>query len=98
MSTVSEVPQLGRNWWLFLVLGLVSILAGILAIVYPDITLLAVGLFIGVSLMFVGAMDIVDAISGDPGSRALSAITGVLALLAGLVSACAGRARACWRS
>jgi uncharacterized membrane protein HdeD (DUF308 family) len=85
MSTVSEVPQLGRNWWLFLILGLVSILAGILAIVYPDITLLALGLFIGVSLMFVGAMDIVEAISGDPGSRALSAITGVLALLAGLV-------------
>jgi uncharacterized membrane protein HdeD (DUF308 family) len=85
MSTVSEVPQLGRNWWMFLILGLVSILAGILAIVYPDITLLALGIFIGVSLMFVGAMDIVEAIAGDPGSRALSAITGVLALLAGLV-------------
>jgi uncharacterized membrane protein HdeD (DUF308 family) len=85
MSTASEVPQLGRNWWLFLVLGLVSIIAGILAIVYPDITLLALGLFIGVSLIFVGAMDIADAIGGDPGSRALSAITGVLALLAGLV-------------
>ena len=85
MSTASEVPQIGRNWWLFLILGLVSILAGILAIVYPDITLLALGLFIGVSLMFVGAMDIVEAIAGDPESRALSAITGVLALLAGLV-------------
>jgi hypothetical protein len=85
MSTASEVPQVGRNWWLFLILGLVSILAGILAIVYPDITLLALGLFIGVSLMFVGAMDIAEAIGGDPESRALSAITGVLALLAGLV-------------
>jgi uncharacterized membrane protein HdeD (DUF308 family) len=85
MSTVSEVPQFGRNWWLFLVLGLVSILAGILAIVYPDITLLALGLFIGISLMFVGAMDIAEALGGDPESRTLSAITGVLALLAGLV-------------
>ena len=35
--------------------------------------------------MFVGAMDIVEAIAGDPESRALAAITGVLALLAGLV-------------
>ena len=85
MSTASEVPPIGRNWWLFLVLGLVSILAGILAIVYPDITLLAAGLFIGISLMFIGAMDIVEAIAGSPDSRALSAIVGVLSLLAGLV-------------
>jgi uncharacterized membrane protein HdeD (DUF308 family) len=85
MSTASAVPQLGRNWWLFLILGLVSILAGILAIVYPDITLLALGLFIGVSLLFVGAMETVEAIAGSPESRALSAITGVLAMLAGLV-------------
>lgn len=85
MSTVSEVPQFGRNWWLFLILGLVSIVAGILAIVYPDITLLALGIFIGVSLLFIGAMDIVEAIAGSPESRALSAITGVLAMLAGLV-------------
>jgi uncharacterized membrane protein HdeD (DUF308 family) len=85
MSTVSEVPQLGRNWWLFLILGLVSIVAGILAIVYPDITLLALGLFIGVSLLFMGAMEVVEAIAGSPESRALSAITGVLAMLAGLV-------------
>jgi uncharacterized membrane protein HdeD (DUF308 family) len=85
MSTVSEVPQIARNWWLFLVLGIVSVIAGILAIVYPDITLLALGIFIGVSLMFVGAMDIVEAIAGPPESRTLNAIVGVLALLAGLV-------------
>jgi uncharacterized membrane protein HdeD (DUF308 family) len=85
MSTASEVPQIGRNWWLFLILGLVSLCAGILAIVYPGITLLALGIFIGVSLMLVGAMEIVEAIAGSAESRALSAITGVLAMLAGLV-------------
>src|SRR6185503_14980734 len=67
------------------ILGLVSVIAGILAIVYPDITLLALGLFIGISLLFIGAMDIVDAIAGSPDSRALSAIVGVLSVLAGLV-------------
>jgi uncharacterized membrane protein HdeD (DUF308 family) len=81
----SPVAQIARNWWLFLILGLVSVIAGILAIVYPDITLLALGLFIGISLLFIGAMDVVDAIAGSPDSRALSAIVGVLSLLAGLV-------------
>jgi uncharacterized membrane protein HdeD (DUF308 family) len=70
---------------MFLVLGLVSTIAGILAIVYPDITLLAIGIFAGVSLLFLGAMDIVEAIAGAPESRALSAIAGVLTLLAGLI-------------
>jgi uncharacterized membrane protein HdeD (DUF308 family) len=83
--SVSPVQRVATNWWLFLVIGLVSSLAGILAIVYPDITLLAIGIFAGVSLLFLGAMEIVDAIAGAPDSRALSAIVGVLSMLAGLV-------------
>ena len=85
MNAVSEVSPIGRNWWLFLIVGLVSILAGVLAIVYPDLTLLALGLFAGVSLLFAGALEIVDAIAGTPSSRALSAIVGVLSIVAGLI-------------
>jgi uncharacterized membrane protein HdeD (DUF308 family) len=83
--TVSEVPALGRNWWLFLVGGLVSIAAGVLAIVYPDITLLALGIFAGVGLLFFGALDIAEAFSGAPESRAMAAIVGVLSVVAGLI-------------
>jgi uncharacterized membrane protein HdeD (DUF308 family) len=83
--TTDPVTQVSKNWWLFLILGLVSVIAGVLAIVYPDITLLALGIFAGVSLLMIGIMDIVEAIAGDPDSRALSAIVGVLSLLAGLV-------------
>jgi uncharacterized membrane protein HdeD (DUF308 family) len=84
--TVSSVPRITTNWWMFLILGLVSTIAGVLAIVYPDITLLAIGIFAGVSLLFLGAMDIVEAIAGgEEGSRAMSAIVGVLSLLAGLI-------------
>lgn len=81
----SDVEPIARNWWLFLVLGLVSILAGILAIAYPDITLLALGLFIGISLLITGVMEIIEAISGAPELRALNAIVGVLAVVAGLI-------------
>ena len=63
--TVSEIPEIGRNWWLFLVVGLVSIIAGILAIVYPDITLLALGIIVGVGLLFSGGIEIAEAIAGD---------------------------------
>jgi uncharacterized membrane protein HdeD (DUF308 family) len=83
--SVSHVPELGRNWWLFLIVGLVSVIAGVLAIVYPDITLLALGIFAGVGLLFAGAIDIAEAISGTPESRVLAAIVGVLSVVAGLI-------------
>lgn len=82
---ISSVPRIAANWWLFLLIGLVSTIAGVLAIAYPDLTLLAIGIFAGVSLLFLGAMDIVDAIAGTAESRALSTIVGVLSLLAGLI-------------
>jgi uncharacterized membrane protein HdeD (DUF308 family) len=85
MPMASAVPELGRNWWLFLIVGLVSIVAGVLAIVYPDITLLALGIFVGVGLLFSGAIDIAEAIAGDEQSRVLSAIVGVLSVVAGLI-------------
>jgi uncharacterized membrane protein HdeD (DUF308 family) len=83
--TIEPVSRIAANWWLFLVMGVVSTVAGVLAIVYPDITLLAIGIFAGVSLLFIGALELVDAIAGAPDSRALSAIVGVLSMLAGLI-------------
>jgi uncharacterized membrane protein HdeD (DUF308 family) len=83
--TTDPVARLAKNWWLFLVLGVVSLIAGILAIAYPDLTLLALGIFAGISLLMIGIVEVVEAIAGDPESRALTAIVGVLSLLAGLV-------------
>ena len=56
-----------------------------MAIVYPDVTLLAVGIIFGFYLLLAGVFELVEAIVGDPASRALSAIVGVVALIAGLI-------------
>jgi uncharacterized membrane protein HdeD (DUF308 family) len=82
---VDDITQLAKEWWLLAILGVVSIVAGILAIVYPDITLLAVGLIFGIYLLMAGVFALVNAFVGDPESRALSAIVGVVGLIAGLV-------------
>jgi uncharacterized membrane protein HdeD (DUF308 family) len=39
---------------------------GVLAIVYPDVTLLAVGIIFGFYLLMAGIFELVDAIVGDP--------------------------------
>jgi len=81
---ISEVPSLGKNWWLFVVLGVICLAAGIAAIVWPDITLLTLGLLAGIYLLIAAIMEIVEAIT-EPANRALNALLGVLALIAGLI-------------
>jgi uncharacterized membrane protein HdeD (DUF308 family) len=82
---MDDVARIAKEWWLLAVLGVVSLVCGVLAIVYPDITLLAVGIIFGFYLLMAGVFELVEAIVGDPASRALSAIVGVVALLAGLI-------------
>ena len=67
--------------------GVIGIIAGILAIAYPDVTLLALALIAGINLMLLGVMSLVDAFSGDGDTttRVLAAVLGVLGIIGGLV-------------
>jgi uncharacterized membrane protein HdeD (DUF308 family) len=82
---MDDLERLAKEWWLLAILGVVSIGAGVLALVYPGITLLAVGLIFGIYLLMAGIFELVEAIVGDPASRALSAIVGILGIVAGLI-------------
>jgi uncharacterized membrane protein HdeD (DUF308 family) len=82
---VSAVEAVARNWWTFLVAGGVSLIAGLLLLVFPDLSLLAFGLMVGVGLLFAGALEIVEAIVGAHETRALNAIVGVLSIIGGVV-------------
>jgi len=82
---VGEVEEIGKHWWLFVVLGLVCLVTGILAIVWPGLTLLTLGIFAGIYLLVTAILEILDALFGEPGGRALSAILGIVSLIAGLV-------------
>jgi uncharacterized membrane protein HdeD (DUF308 family) len=83
-GTVTIRPD---RWWLVALLGVVSIAVGILALAYPDITLLALGLFFGINLVFAGTLWVMVGVDEDSGAggRALRLIVGFLAILAGLV-------------
>jgi uncharacterized membrane protein HdeD (DUF308 family) len=72
---------------LLIVAGVIGTIAGILALVYPDITLLALALIAGINLMILGIMSLVDSFSGDGDTttRVLAAVLGLLGIVAGLV-------------
>jgi len=52
----------GEEWWIPLLLGLVSIGAGIVAVVHPGLTALIFVLLIGANALVTGVLDIVAAI------------------------------------
>ena len=92
MTTTTPAPaelrrDLRQVGTLLIAAGVLGTIAGILAIVYPGMTLLALALIAGINLMLLGVMSLVDAFSGDGDTttRVLAAVLGLLGIIAGLV-------------
>lgn len=77
-----------RRWWVVSLLGLLSIVAGTLAIVYSGITLLVLGIVFGINLLLLGILWVVVTVDEDTGGGAghvLRLLVGFFAILAGLL-------------
>lgn len=83
-SAADPADELRRTRRWLLIAGVLSLLAGIVAIVLPNIASVATAIFIGWLLVFAGALYVVDAFSThDGGRRALRLLLAVLAFAAG---------------
>ena len=60
---------LARNWWMFLLRGLVAILFGVVALFYPAAAFLSLVLVFGVFALFDGILTIVAAFAGNARSE-----------------------------
>lgn len=70
-----------NGWWLILLLGLISIVAGVIAIFYPALTALALVLIMGANALITGVLDIAV------GIRLRNAVRGAwLLFLAGIAA------------
>lgn len=80
------VVRLGRSWVWFAFFGLVSLAAGILALVWPGQTLVLLAIVFGAWLVVSGVFSLVGAIAhhDSVGTRVFRAILGLLGLLVGL--------------
>lgn len=54
--------RLDRRWWVLLLLGTFSVAAGIIAALYPGLTMLALVLAVGANALVTGVLDIVLAL------------------------------------
>jgi uncharacterized membrane protein HdeD (DUF308 family) len=77
----------GRHWGWVLVFGIVTLLAGLLTLVWPGRTIVVIAVLFGIQLVVAGIFRFVAAFAVDEesgGMRVLLALLGVLSLIVGL--------------
>jgi uncharacterized membrane protein HdeD (DUF308 family) len=84
----SGLAAIGKHWGLVLTLGIVSVLIGIMALVWPGVTILVVAILLAAYLIVSGIFQIVRGFSRglSGGMRALLFISGALSLILGLIA------------
>jgi len=81
------IGRIGRHWGLLVVFGVITVAAGLCAVLWPGITLLAAAVVFGVQLIVAGVYRLVAAFATaevTSGTRVLLALLGVLSLIVGL--------------
>jgi uncharacterized membrane protein HdeD (DUF308 family) len=83
----SVLERLSEHWGWLLLLGVITVVAGIAALAWPGLTLLVVAVLFGAQLIVMGIFRFVSAFASDDvtgGNRVLLALLGVLSLFIGL--------------
>src|SRR6516225_9166657 len=89
LARLPLVRALAANWWLLLLRGIASIIFGVLAFIWPGLTLVALIFLWGAYAIVDGAIALWAAISGrgaEIAPRWWLAVGGIVGLLAGLVA------------
>jgi uncharacterized membrane protein HdeD (DUF308 family) len=89
LARLPLLRTLAENWWLVLLRGVASIVFGVLAFIWPGLTLVALIFLWGAYAVIDGGIALWAAISGKAGEiapRLWLAVVGIVGLLAGLVA------------
>jgi uncharacterized membrane protein HdeD (DUF308 family) len=84
-QTHAMMQDLADHWGLAVVMGVVSVVLGLLAMFYPGATIVTVAIFFAAWLFVSGFYEVITSFTrdGDTGSRVLHAIIGVLSVIVG---------------
>lgn len=76
----------GHDWWIPMVVGLISLACGVAALVWPDVTLLALALIAGINITILSGFVIGEAIAErEAQDKTLRIVLGVAGVIAGLI-------------
>src|SRR5262249_13320305 len=78
--------EMTRYWWVLALRGVVAVLFGLLAFVWPGVTLAALVLLFGAYALLDGVAALVHAVAGGAGMRWPLALEGLVGVLAGIAT------------
>ena len=78
--------QLARHWWAIALRGIAAVVFGILAFVWPGMTLAVLVVLFGAYALVDGILGLLTALRGETEHRLALAVEGVVSVLAGLAA------------
>ena len=81
----AELREVTWGWWLALLIGVVSIIAGIIVIAKPSHSLSTLAVIFGIFILLDGIIELAGALIGGTENRGLLAVLGVISVIAGVL-------------
>jgi uncharacterized membrane protein HdeD (DUF308 family) len=81
----NELRDLTWGWWLAALIGLLSIVAGVIVILKPSDSLSTLAVILGIFILIDGIVELIASLSGQMENRGVLAIVGVLSVIAGVL-------------
>lgn len=88
MDPADVLGRIGQHWGWLLLFGILTLLAGVAALVWPRETLVILAIVFGAQLIVSGIFELVEALSpvyAESGSRWLSVVLGGLSIVVGIL-------------
>ena len=80
-----EVRQMTAGWWLFALIGVLSLVAGVVVLIKPGDSLSTLAVIAGIFLLLDGIIELVASLLHGTQNRGLVAIIGVITAIAGVL-------------
>ena len=80
----ADAIEISRVWWVFLVVGLLSLAAGVILVVRPSNSLKVLAVVAGIFLLFDGIIELISSFVRES-NKGLAAVVGVLGIIVGLI-------------
>ncbi|HYB30545.1 MAG TPA: DUF308 domain-containing protein [Solirubrobacteraceae bacterium] len=85
-----EVPERSaadatRGWWLFVVIGIASLVAGVIIVLQPSKSLATLAVVAGIFLLLDGIIELIESLGHSVENRGLAAIIGLLGIVVGIL-------------
>jgi uncharacterized membrane protein HdeD (DUF308 family) len=81
----AEAKALTSGWWLLLLVGLLSIAAGVIVLFKPSDSLATLAVIVGILLLIDGIIELADSFLRETRNRGMVALFGVLTAIVGLL-------------